>query len=135
MESDQTLSTSTKAPSESDTGVERAISLARNCLSRSFQCCDAADRPLPPAADGEAAPGPKDRGYWVGELEADTTLESDYIIFLYFLDPVANREKIRKLSNYIRSLKLGKMMKYEYVPAFQSALYAPKPLAALANAH
>ncbi len=35
------------------------------------------------------------------------------------------------LSNYIRSLKLGKMMKYEYVPEFQSALYAPKPLATL----
>ncbi|MBK3431518.1 acetoacetate decarboxylase (ADC) [Pseudomonas fluorescens] len=35
------------------------------------------------------------------------------------------------LSNYIRSLKLGKMMKYEYVPEFQSALYAPKPLARL----
>lgn len=31
------------------------------------------------------------------------------------------------LSNYLRTLKLGKMMKYEYVPAFQSALYAPKP--------
>jgi hypothetical protein len=29
------------------------------------------------------------------------------------------------LSNYIKSLKLGKMMKYEYVPEFQSALYAP----------
>ncbi|NVN65580.1 acetoacetate decarboxylase (ADC) [Pseudomonas putida] len=35
------------------------------------------------------------------------------------------------LSTYIRSLKLGKMVKYEYVPEFQSALYAPKPLAAL----
>ncbi|WP_083285092.1 MULTISPECIES: acetoacetate decarboxylase (ADC) [Pseudomonas] len=35
------------------------------------------------------------------------------------------------LSNYLRTLKLGKMMKYEYVPAFQSALYAPKPLAGL----
>ncbi|MND61352.1 hypothetical protein D3C80_526090 [compost metagenome] len=35
------------------------------------------------------------------------------------------------LSNYLRSLKLGKMMKYEYVPEFQSALYAPKPLATL----
>lgn len=35
------------------------------------------------------------------------------------------------LSNYIRALKLGKMMKYEYVPEFQSALYAPKPLASL----
>lgn len=35
------------------------------------------------------------------------------------------------LSNYLRALKLGKMMKYEYVPEFQSALYAPEPLATL----
>lgn len=35
------------------------------------------------------------------------------------------------LSNYLRALKLGKMMKYEYVPEFQSALYAPKPLTSL----
>ncbi|KTC43313.1 acetoacetate decarboxylase (ADC) [Pseudomonas sp. ABAC61] len=32
------------------------------------------------------------------------------------------------LSTYIESLKLGNLMKYEYVPHFQSALYAPKPL-------
>lgn len=32
------------------------------------------------------------------------------------------------LSAYIRALKLGRMMKYEYVPSFQSALYAPQPL-------
>lgn len=32
------------------------------------------------------------------------------------------------LSSYIKSLKLGKLMKYEYVPEFQSALYAPAPL-------
>lgn len=32
------------------------------------------------------------------------------------------------LSAYIRELKLGKLMKYEYVPEFQSALYAPAPL-------
>ncbi|WP_256079321.1 acetoacetate decarboxylase (ADC) [Massilia sp. YIM B04103] len=31
-------------------------------------------------------------------------------------------------STYLKSLKLGKMLKYEYVPEFQSALYAPKPL-------
>ncbi|HEX4547943.1 acetoacetate decarboxylase (ADC) [Pseudomonas sp.] len=37
------------------------------------------------------------------------------------------------LSNYLRALKLGKMMKYEYVPQFQSALYAPQPLASLAG--
>lgn len=32
------------------------------------------------------------------------------------------------LSTFIKSLNLGKMVKYEYVPEFQSALYAPKPL-------
>jgi hypothetical protein len=35
------------------------------------------------------------------------------------------------LSTYIRLLKLGRMLKYEYVPAFQSALYAPQPLASI----
>ncbi|MGH8448287.1 acetoacetate decarboxylase (ADC) [Pseudomonas sp.] len=35
------------------------------------------------------------------------------------------------LSDCLRALKLGKMIKYEYVPEFQSALYAPKPLATL----
>ncbi|WP_430461503.1 hypothetical protein ACQUQU_01630 [Thalassolituus sp. LLYu03] len=33
------------------------------------------------------------------------------------------------LSAYMKSLKLGKLMKYEYVPDFQIALYAPVPLA------
>jgi hypothetical protein len=32
------------------------------------------------------------------------------------------------LSAYIKALQLGKMLKYEYVPEFQGALYAPKPL-------
>lgn len=32
------------------------------------------------------------------------------------------------LSRFIASLKLGKMLKYEYVPEFQAALYAPRLL-------
>lgn len=32
------------------------------------------------------------------------------------------------LSDYLKSLKLGRMVKYEYVPNFQSALYAPKAM-------
>lgn len=32
------------------------------------------------------------------------------------------------LSAYIKALKLGKLVKYEYVPDFQGALYAPKAL-------
>lgn len=31
-------------------------------------------------------------------------------------------------STYIQSLKLGKLLKYEYVPEFQAALYSPKSL-------
>jgi hypothetical protein len=32
------------------------------------------------------------------------------------------------LSAYIKALKLGKLLKYEYVPEFQGALYSPRPL-------
>ena len=44
-------------------------------------------------------------GYWVGELEADTTLESDYIFFLYVLGKLDNRRCV-KLANYIRRRQL-----------------------------
>ena len=40
-------------------------------------------------------------GYWLGELQADTTLESDYIFYLHVLgkfDP----ERVEKLANYVR---------------------------------
>lgn len=35
------------------------------------------------------------------------------------------------LSRYIKSLDLGEMVRYDYVPDFQSALYAPKKLASM----
>jgi squalene-hopene/tetraprenyl-beta-curcumene cyclase len=44
-------------------------------------------------------------GYWVGELEADTTLESDYIFFLFVLGKLDNRRRV-KLANYIRRRQL-----------------------------
>lgn len=44
-------------------------------------------------------------GYWVGELEADTTLESDYIFYLYILDK-ADPQRVAKLANYIRRRQL-----------------------------
>ncbi len=40
-------------------------------------------------------------GYWLGELEADTTLESDYIFYLHILDK-AEPQRVAKLANYIR---------------------------------
>jgi squalene-hopene/tetraprenyl-beta-curcumene cyclase len=46
-----------------------------------------------------------EEGYWLGELEADTTLESDYIYYLHVLgkaDPV----RVAKLANYVRRRQL-----------------------------
>src|SRR5271156_1461586 len=45
------------------------------------------------------------RGYWQGELEADTTLESDYIYYLFVLGKAAP-ERISKLANYVRRKQL-----------------------------
>ena len=39
-------------------------------------------------------------GYWCGELEADTTLESDYIL-LHVLLGTGNQERFQKCCNYI----------------------------------
>ena len=44
-------------------------------------------------------------GYWIGELEADTTLESDYIFYLHVLGK-ADPERVAKLANYIRRRQL-----------------------------
>src|SRR5271169_509342 len=46
-----------------------------------------------------------EEGYWLGELEADTTLESDYIYYLYVLGK-AEPERIAKLANYVRRRQL-----------------------------
>jgi squalene-hopene/tetraprenyl-beta-curcumene cyclase len=45
-----------------------------------------------------------DEGYWCGELEADTTLESDYILYLHVLGRTA---RVWKLANYIRAHQLS----------------------------
>lgn len=44
-------------------------------------------------------------GYWVGELQADTTLESDYIFYLHIVGKF-DRERVAKLANYIREKQL-----------------------------
>jgi squalene-hopene/tetraprenyl-beta-curcumene cyclase len=45
-------------------------------------------------------------GYWLGELEADSTLESDYIYYLYVLGK-AEPARIAKLANYVRRKQLA----------------------------
>jgi squalene-hopene/tetraprenyl-beta-curcumene cyclase len=47
----------------------------------------------------------KEEGHWWAELEADTTLESDYILYLHLLGR-GEPERIRKLANYIRPRQL-----------------------------
>jgi squalene-hopene/tetraprenyl-beta-curcumene cyclase len=44
-------------------------------------------------------------GFWLGELEADSTLESDYISYLHVLGK-ADPERIAKLANYVRQKQL-----------------------------
>jgi squalene-hopene/tetraprenyl-beta-curcumene cyclase len=46
-----------------------------------------------------------EQGYWQGELEADTTLESDYIYYLHVLGK-ADPQRIAKLANYVRRRQL-----------------------------
>src|SRR5216684_8165124 len=46
-----------------------------------------------------------EEGYWHGELEADTTLESDYIYYLHVLGK-AEPARIAKLANYVRQKQL-----------------------------
>src|SRR5882757_3213893 len=43
-------------------------------------------------------------GYWCGELEADTTLSSDYILYLHVLGDTA---RVPKLAEHIRRHQLA----------------------------
>ncbi len=63
-----------------------------------------------------------EEGYWCGELEADTTLESDYIL-LHTLLGTGKSERIRKAANYIlqHQLEDGGWNIYEGGPANVSA--------------
>lgn len=45
-------------------------------------------------------------GYWWAELEADTTLESDYVLYLQILGQL-DSPKTKKLAKYIRDRQLG----------------------------
>lgn len=57
-------------------------------------------------------------GYWLGELQADTTLESDYILYLHILGRSCDA-RVAKLANYIRRRQLadGGWNVYEGGPA------------------
>src|SRR6202041_1760277 len=46
-----------------------------------------------------------EEGFWLGELEADTTLESDYIYYLFVLGK-ADSDRVAKLATYVRRRQL-----------------------------
>ncbi len=61
-------------------------------------------------------------GHWVGELEANSTITSEYLLFCHLLDRV-DRERERKIVNYLRRQQLrdGGWSIYEKGPANLSA--------------
>ena len=73
----------------SASGLDSSIEQARHCLFSQFQWQDDA---------GGRHPG---EGFWCGELEADSTLESDYILFLYLFDKEKYRDKIAGLASVV----------------------------------
>ncbi|HEV2304520.1 MAG TPA: squalene--hopene cyclase [Candidatus Acidoferrales bacterium] len=79
------------------TAATRARTLARvaeSCVDRPVE--QAIERAVQHLISLQAADG-----YWWGELEADTTLESDHILLHHILRDGGN-EKVAKLANYIR---------------------------------
>jgi squalene-hopene/tetraprenyl-beta-curcumene cyclase len=61
-------------------------------------------------------------GHWVGELEANTTITSEYLLFCHLVGRV-DRERERKIANYLRAHQLpdGGFSIYENGPANVSA--------------
>src|SRR5581483_8558600 len=81
-------------------GFDAAVSPITATSTLAEQLSEAIDRGLKHLLSLQAA-----EGYWVGELEADTTLESDYIFYLNVINK-AHPDRIAKLANYIRRRQL-----------------------------
>ena len=62
-------------------------------------------------------------GHWRAELEGDTILESEYLIYLHYCD-LLNAEVARKAGNYIRS---------KLLPAGGVPIYPAGPMELSAN--
>ena len=80
-------------------GVEAAASQPQIAASGTFtdELADAIARGMKHLLSLQAS-----EGYWVGELEADTTLESDYIFYLHILKK-ADPQRVNKLAKIGRA--------------------------------
>jgi squalene-hopene/tetraprenyl-beta-curcumene cyclase len=85
---------------DSATNTSTSAFGAAPAREKNFRIEDAIDRALRWLLSAQS-----DDGYWWGELEADTTLESDYIPYLHALGKL-DCEKTAKLANYIRQRQL-----------------------------
>ena len=91
------LATSARVGLENSEGVSSTLLLQQERLERLEEAIErGADHLLSLQAEA---------GYWLGELQADSTLESDYIYYLHVLDK-AEPERIAKLANYVRRRQL-----------------------------
>ncbi len=84
------MASSTKIGIEADRGEPRIAPIG----APAADLADAIDRGVSHLLSLQA------EGYWLGELEADTTLESDYIFYLHVLGKAEPR--VSKLANYVR---------------------------------
>jgi squalene-hopene/tetraprenyl-beta-curcumene cyclase len=85
------------APSHAGGGQGTAVVTGRDFESQVGQAISRATDWLLSAQERE--------GYWWGELEADTTLESDYVVYLH-IRGLLDSPKIPKLASYIRRKQL-----------------------------
>ena len=105
--SSQAVSSQDPRAARLETAIERTTDFYRSRLVP-------ANSPLDWVGGARAATGHEfspdnalgDGAYWVGELEADVTVEADYILFCYFLHPTEYRDKIRRLAKTILSEQL-----------------------------
>ena len=70
-------------------GLDSSIEQARECLFSQFQWQE------------QAGNSRQAEGFWCGELEADSSIESDYILFLYLFDREKYRDKIARLASFV----------------------------------
>ena len=106
---DKVAGASSRVSTRVSSAIERTVAFFRRTLEPSGEY-DPNRHLWPPTNGGAQKPsqlenrsrvGSGQGGFWIGELEADTTVESDYILFLSFLDRDAHAGKIRKLANHI----------------------------------
>ena len=86
---DRQADNTTSMNGHSVSGLDFSIEQSRGCLFGKFQWVERTGS-----------------GFWCGELESDSTIESDYILFLYLFDRKSRHDKIARLAAYVARQQL-----------------------------